>query len=47
VIVQNFRAKPGTRWEFMPEPSLEDMLRTLAIARLILGGKMNLQARPI
>jgi FO synthase len=46
VIVQNFRAKPGTRWEFMPEPSLEDMLRTLAIARLILGGKMNLQAPP-
>jgi FO synthase len=46
VIVQNFRAKPDTRWEFMPEPSLEDMLRTLAIARLILGGKMNLQAPP-
>ncbi|HXN64647.1 MAG TPA: 7,8-didemethyl-8-hydroxy-5-deazariboflavin synthase CofG [Candidatus Acidoferrales bacterium] len=46
VIVQNFRAKPGTPWELMPEPSLEDMLRTLAIARLILGGRMNLQAPP-
>jgi FO synthase len=46
VIIQNFRAKPGTRFEAMPEPPLEDMLRTLAIARLILGGEMNLQAPP-
>jgi FO synthase len=46
VIVQNFRAKPGTRFENMEEPSLDEMLRTLAIARLILGGEMNLQAPP-
>jgi FO synthase len=46
VIVQNFRAKPGTRFEAMEEPSLDEMLRTLAIARLILGGEMNLQAPP-
>jgi FO synthase len=29
-----------------PEPSLDDMLRTIAIARLILGPQMNLQAPP-
>jgi 7,8-didemethyl-8-hydroxy-5-deazariboflavin synthase CofG subunit len=46
VIVQNFRAKPGTRFAEMPEPSQEEMLRTVAIARLILGGEMNLQAPP-
>ncbi len=46
VIVQNFRAKPGTRFEAMEEPSLDEMLRTLALARLILGGEMNLQAPP-
>ncbi len=46
VIVQNFRAKPGTRFENMEEPSLEEMLRTLAVARMILGGEMNLQAPP-
>src|SRR2546429_2689960 len=28
------------------EPSLEEMLRTLAVARLILGAEMNLQAPP-
>jgi FO synthase len=46
VIVQNFRAKPGTRFAAMEEPSLDEMLRTLALARLILGGEMNLQAPP-
>jgi len=29
-----------------PEPSLEDMLRTIAVARLILGPHMNVQAPP-
>jgi len=46
VIVQPFRAKPDTRMAFDAEPSTEDLLRTLAIARLILGGKMNLQSPP-
>lgn len=46
VIVQPFRAKPGTRMAFDPEPSMEDLLRILAVARLILGGKMNLQSPP-
>jgi len=46
VIVQPFRAKPGTRMARTPEPSLEDLLRTLATARLIFGGHMNIQSPP-
>ena len=46
VIVQNFRAKPDIPMAAHPEPGLEEMLRTLAIARLILGSEMNLQAPP-
>jgi 7,8-didemethyl-8-hydroxy-5-deazariboflavin synthase CofG subunit len=46
VIVQNFRAKPDIPMAHHPEPSLDDMLRTIAIARLILGPLMNLQAPP-
>ena len=46
VIVQNFRAKPDIPMARHPEPSLDEMLRTLAVARLILGPEMNLQAPP-
>jgi len=46
VIVQNFRAKPDIPMSTHPEPSMDDMLRTIAIARLILGPRMNLQAPP-
>ena len=46
VIVQNFRAKADIPMAQHPEPSLEDFLRTIAIARLILGSRMNLQAPP-
>jgi 7,8-didemethyl-8-hydroxy-5-deazariboflavin synthase CofG subunit len=46
VIVQNFRAKPNIPMAQHAEPSLVEMLRTLAIARLILGQEMNLQAPP-
>jgi 7,8-didemethyl-8-hydroxy-5-deazariboflavin synthase CofG subunit len=46
VIVQNFRAKPEIPMAHSPEPSLEDMQRTLALARLILGPDMNVQAPP-
>jgi len=45
-IVQNFRAKPDIPMATHPEPSLDEMLRTLAIARLILGADMNIQAPP-
>jgi FO synthase len=46
VIVQNFRAKPATRMAAHPEPDMDEMLRTVAVARLVLGGDMNLQAPP-
>jgi 7,8-didemethyl-8-hydroxy-5-deazariboflavin synthase CofG subunit len=46
VIIQNFRAKPDIPMAHHAEPSMEDMLRTIAIARLILGPHMNLQAPP-
>src|SRR5712664_633993 len=46
VIIQNFRAKPEIPMAQHPEPSLEDMLRTIALARLILGPQMNIQAPP-
>ena len=46
VIVQNFRAKPDIPMAAHAEPSLDDLLRTLAVARLILGGEINLQCPP-
>lgn len=46
VIVQNFQAKPGIAMEHHPEPSLQDMLKTLAAARLILPADVSLQAPP-
>ena len=46
VIVQNFRAKPGTRMAAHPEPSLDDHLWTIAAARLLLPGDVAVQAPP-
>ncbi len=45
-IVQPFRVKPDIRMALAPEPSNDDLLRTIAVARLILGGKMNIQSPP-
>src|SRR5262249_19802375 len=42
IIVQNFRAKPGTRMAAAPEPTLDDHLWTIAVARLIFGPAMNI-----
>jgi FO synthase len=46
IIIQNFRAKPGTRMAGAAEPELPDHLWTIAVARLIFGPDMNLQAPP-
>ncbi len=46
VIVQNFRAKPGTLMASAPEPGLDELLWTIAVARLIFGGEMSIQAPP-
>jgi FO synthase len=45
VIVQNFRAKTGTPMAHCPEPDRGEMLRTLAVARLLMP-EMNIQAPP-
>ncbi|WP_149537081.1 5-amino-6-(D-ribitylamino)uracil--L-tyrosine 4-hydroxyphenyl transferase CofH [Siccirubricoccus phaeus] len=46
VIIQNFRAKPGTKRAGAEEPDLEDLLWTIAASRLVLGAEMNIQAPP-
>jgi FO synthase len=46
VIIQNFRAKPDTRMAGCIEPDATEIARTVATARLILGGNMNIQVPP-
>ncbi|HET6609576.1 MAG TPA: 5-amino-6-(D-ribitylamino)uracil--L-tyrosine 4-hydroxyphenyl transferase CofH [Rhodopila sp.] len=46
VIVQNFRAKPDTKLRDADEPDLEDLLWTIAAARLILPADVHVQAPP-
>ncbi len=46
VIVQNFRAKPNTKQAAAPEPDLDDLLWTIAAARLILPDDVHVQAPP-
>ncbi|HYM16422.1 MAG TPA: 7,8-didemethyl-8-hydroxy-5-deazariboflavin synthase CofG [Dehalococcoidia bacterium] len=46
VIVQNFRVKEDIAMRHRDEPSVFEMLRTIAVARLILGPQMNIQAPP-
>ncbi len=46
VIVQNFRAKPKTKQASAPEPDLEDLLWSIAAARLILPADVHVQAPP-
>jgi FO synthase len=46
VIVQNFRAKAGTRMAGAPEPSFDELLWSAAAARLLLGAHMHVQAPP-
>ena len=46
VLIQPFRAKADTRMERAAEPSLEDLQRTIAVARLIFGPDMNVQSPP-
>ena len=46
VIIQNFRAKPTIPMRLHPDATARDMLQTIALARLIFGGLMNIQAPP-
>jgi len=46
LIVQNFRAKAGTRMADSPEPTMEELLRACAAMRIAAGPRVNIQAPP-
>lgn len=46
VIIRNFRAKPGTATSAHAHASTEATLWTVAVARLILGPRANIQVPP-
>ena len=46
IIMQNFRAKPGTRMSAAPEPGADDLLWAIAAARHVFGPGMSIQAPP-
>jgi FO synthase len=46
VIVQNFRAKPDTSMAAHDEPDIGEFLATIAVARIVLGPRANVQAPP-
>src|SRR5919204_89318 len=46
VIIQNFKAKPGTAMHDAPEPEADEFLATVATARVVFGPAMNVQAPP-
>ncbi len=46
VIVQNFRAKPTVPMRNHPEPTTEEMIRAIALARLLMPERVAVQAPP-
>jgi FO synthase len=46
VIVQNFRAKPGTAMRGTPDVEPDEYLAAVAVARLVLGPRMRIQVPP-
>jgi FO synthase len=46
IIIQNFRAKPGTRMASATEPGFVELMWTAAAARLVFGMQMNIQVPP-
>lgn len=46
VIIQNFRAKPATPMASSPDATSDELLWTVAVARLLLGPEMNVQVPP-
>jgi FO synthase len=46
IIIQNFRPKAETRMARWPAPPLDELLWTIAIARLLFAPSMNIQAPP-
>jgi FO synthase len=46
IIIQNFRAKLGTKMHDAPEPDQNELAWTIAVARIMFGPRMNIQAPP-
>jgi len=46
IIIQNFSSKVGIRMEGKPSPEFTDMIKLVAVARLIFGEEMNIQVPP-
>lgn len=46
IIIQNFSPKEGIRMEGHPPADFFEMLKTVAISRLVFGGEMNVQIPP-
>ncbi len=44
--MQNFRAKPDTKMRGVPDAELDDLAATIAVARLLLGPAVRIQAPP-
>lgn len=46
LIIQNFKRKPDTKMRNAPEPSKQELLWTIAVARILFGERVNIQAPP-
>ena len=46
LIIQNFRAKAGTKMAAATEPAMPEQLWTIAVARILFGPNMSIQAPP-
>lgn len=46
IIIQNFRAKAGTKMFNAKEPEIDDLVWTIAVARIIFGSNINIQTPP-
>jgi 7,8-didemethyl-8-hydroxy-5-deazariboflavin synthase CofG subunit len=46
IIVQNFRAKPATAMQSAPDLDTAEFITTIAVARLVMGPDMRIQAPP-
>jgi FO synthase len=46
IIVQNFRAKTDTKMALHPEPDVAELRWSIAVARIIFGAEMSIQAPP-
>ncbi|MFN2544834.1 MAG: bifunctional FO biosynthesis protein CofGH [Actinomycetota bacterium] len=46
ILVQNFRAKPGTAMQGHPDADHDEYLASIAVARIMFGARMHVQAPP-